>query len=62
MKIKIEVIPGKIGAAIHGNLAIIGNIDWRFLYRCGHFAPDHLHKQSYSRSGQKMCVLCVKQK
>ena len=62
MKIKIEVISGNVGAAIYGNLAEIGDTDWRFLYKCGHFAPDHLWRQQYTRSGQKMCILCVEQK
>ena len=60
----IEVIPGEIGAAIYGTLISIGrsHLDWRFLYKCGHFAPDHLGPEVYSRSGQEMCVLCVKAK
>ena len=60
----IEVIPGELGAAIYGTLIPLGQsyMDWRFLYKCGHFAPDHLGPESYSRSGQEMCVLCVKAK
>ena len=51
-----------IGAAINGNLAIMGNMDWRFLYKCGHFAPDHLQNISSfrnTRSAKEMCILCV---
>ena len=63
----IEVIPGEIGAAIYGTLISIGQnqLDWRFLYKCGHFAPDHLWgvlPLKSSRSGQELCVLCVKAK
>ena len=60
----IEISPGEIGAAIEGPLALIGpsRMDWRFLYKCGHFAPDHLGPETYSRSGQEMCIMCVKAK
>ena len=58
----LEVHPGMIGAAIYGNLISIGHLEWRFLYKCGHFAPDHLQdivNNRNTRSAREMCILCV---
>ena len=58
----IHLNSGEIGTGIHGEgkLIPIGRMDWRFLYKCGHFAPDNLVGSRSSRSGLPICILCVK--
>ena len=54
---------GGIGTTISNfekRLDPIGAYSFRFLYGCGHFAPDHLSQvEGSTRSGQIKCVLCL---